>query len=265
VFLIGRRLATVMPFATGLGAAQATAALLVGGLAGFLTAYFAMREAFSRPSRFTSFVRSGVAYWGLSGAANLQQADTILVTAVAGPTVAGLYGSATRLLGPLNLLTTVLQQVFVPRLSGTRSLVDRRAQWRHLFRAMSLLCCLLLVGALLSPIAVHILFGEDFEDGWPVLAAVCVAAALNGLSGAYLSWIYAEGPGLRLSLLSGGAVLFGLGVLTVLCWRFGIVGAAFALVIPYLMLTLVYRHVSGQTRVVSPDPVSEKISSAGKG
>jgi O-antigen/teichoic acid export membrane protein len=265
VFLIGRRLATVAPFVTGLGVTQAMAALTVAGLAGFLTAYLAMREAFTRPRRFTPFVRTGVAYWGLAGAANLQQADTILVTAVAGPTVAGLYGSATRLLGPLNLVTSVLQQVFVPRLSETRSLVDRRAQWRRLFRATSLICCLLLLGTLVSPIAVRILFGEEFEQGWPVLAAVCVAAALNGLSEAYLSWIYAEGARARLSLLSGGAVLLGLGLLALLCWRFGIVGAAVALVIPYLMLALLYRHVSGQTRAGSPVPVSEEISSRAKG
>jgi O-antigen/teichoic acid export membrane protein len=92
-----------------------------------------------------------------------------------------------------------------------------------------------------------------------------VAAALNGLSEAYLSWIYAEGARARLSLLSGGAVLLGLGLLALLCWRFGIVGAAVALVIPYLMLALLYRHVSGQTRAGSPVPVSEEISSRAKG
>ncbi|WP_457013033.1 lipopolysaccharide biosynthesis protein [Geodermatophilus sp. SYSU D01186] len=244
VLLMARRVAAVTPFITGLTMASGVTALFVAGTAGWIAAYVAMRSSFTRPRRFRTFVRHGVAYWGLSGAANLQQADTLLVAAVAGPSVAGLYGSATRLLGPLNLVTSVLQQVFVPHLSALRAPDDRRAQWRRLFRATSMICGLLVLGSFASPIAVDILFGEEFRNGWPVLSAVCIAAALNGLSQAYLSWIYAEGAPVRLSLLSGGAILVGLTLLTLLCWRFGIIGAAAAVVVPYLLLTLLYRHVS---------------------
>ncbi|MGY1711349.1 lipopolysaccharide biosynthesis protein [Geodermatophilus sp. SYSU D00758] len=251
--LMARRIAAVTPFVTGTGLAQGAAALFAAGAAGWIAAYLAMRSSFTRPRRFRAFVRNGVAYWGLSGVANLKQTDTILVAAVAGPAVAGLYGAATRLLGPLNLVTSVLQQVFVPRLSALRSLPERRAQWQILFRATSVVCGLLVLGSFASPVAVDLLFGDEFRNGWPVLAAVCIAAALNGLSEAYLSWIYAEGARVRLSLLSGGAILIGLIVLTLLCWRFGIVGAAAAVIVPYLLLTLLYRHVGRSARTAPPD------------
>ncbi|MGY1736598.1 lipopolysaccharide biosynthesis protein [Geodermatophilus sp. SYSU D00684] len=243
--LVARRLATVAPFLAGLTAVQGLAALFTAGVTGWVTAYLAMRASLTRPRRFKEFVRGGVAYWGLTGVANLRQADTLLVSAVAGPTTAGLYGAATRLLGPLGLVTSVLQQVFVPRLSATSSEAERRVQWQRLLTATTVVCGCLVLSSLASPLVVRVLFGEEFEGAWPVLAAVCVAAALNAYSEAYLSWIYAAGARVRLTLSSGVVVLSGLALLTLLVGQTGITGAAVALVLTYLGLALLFRQVSG--------------------
>ncbi len=260
--LVGRRLASLVPFVTGLSLHQGTAGLLVAGGSGYLVAFLAMRDSFGRPRRFRAFVSSGTAYWGLAGVANLQQADTILVSAVAGPTVAGLYGAATRLLSPLNLVNSVLQQVYVPRLSATTSLRERRDQWQTLYRTTVGICVLMALGSLASPLVVDLLFGREFGDAWPVLAAVCFAAAFNALSQTYLAWLYAQGVRARLSLAAGGVIVLGLAALAVLCWQFGVAGAAVALVLPYLLLTLLYRGVSSSSRATSAVAVRDGEAAA---
>ncbi|MGY1774391.1 lipopolysaccharide biosynthesis protein [Geodermatophilus sp. SYSU D00804] len=250
-WLVLRRVISLGPFAAGLNEAAAISALALAGIVGYGLAFAAMLPSVTRPRQLRVFMRQSMGFWGINSVSNLQQADVLIVSAVAGAHLAGLYGAATRLLNPLNLVTSVLQQVFVPRISAATTHAERRAQWDSLFRITGLVASLIALASLASPFGVQLLFGSDYQEGAPVLSAVCLAAALNALSEAYLSWIYVEGVKLRISLYSGGVLLLGLGALAALSWSLGVLGAAMGLVLPYFLLTLLYRRTSSHSRTRS--------------
>jgi O-antigen/teichoic acid export membrane protein len=107
-----------------------------------------------------SFVALGLASGGYA------RVDTVLLSVVASPATVGLYAAAYRLMGPLQLFLSAFGTVFFSRASRARGV---GADWRHLNRRgqvvlLIVLTPLVVVGVVVAPLAVRLLFGPSYGD-----------------------------------------------------------------------------------------------------
>ena len=135
-----------------------------------------------RPVPLGPVLRGGLGYWYASVAPMVGQLDVVIVGAVAGPGASGLYGAASRLMGPLNIVANAMTNVFVPRLAAVSAEGDRRlVEYRASRRSAWIIAALVV---LVSPVAAwltRLVLGAEFVGVEPVVIGFCAAAALSGV------------------------------------------------------------------------------------
>jgi O-antigen/teichoic acid export membrane protein len=138
----------------------------------------------------------------------LTQLQTPVVGAVAGTYVAGLFGIASRITGPMTLLTTSVATVVVPELAnrvGTpafKQLSDKivKLSWGYLLLTMA--------AAVPITLLVVAIAGRDYEAAAPLIAAMVVAAGLSGCSQAFGSGLMAlDRPASATTAIAAGGVV----------------------------------------------------------
>lgn len=228
---------------------SAYAALALTGIVGYLLGIVPTLRLLGRPQNPVSFIRRNHKFATTSLASNLSQADSLVVGAVGGATIAGLYGAAARLAAPLNLVTGSLTQSIVPSLSGMRDAEHRRSSMKRVMRAMTLFAILLTVSAIFSPIVILVLYGQDFLSAWPLAAGVIVIAALNSMNQPILGWYYAHTiptlvPVLVASTSVTTVVALGLSALTHQPWVMAIAMVVVAIIAHVILRTKFTRDLN---------------------
>jgi len=182
----------------------------------------------------------------------LYRIDLVVVAALATTTDAGVYSVAIAVTELLWVLPNSAAQALLPRSSTTASNVENTAL------ICRVVCTVMLLAALgvsaVSPLAVPLVFGAEFDSAWHVIPTLSVAAVAVGLWKILGHDLIGRGHA-RPRLSSG---LFGLGVMIALDLalipRYGIGGAAFASLMGYVTATvLVARAWCHYHDVVAPN------------
>lgn len=197
LLLLTRRLATLLVLLVGAtyatGEMYAYFALALTGLLGYVMTPALLRRSISRPTNPARFIWTNRHYLSASLAGNLQQSDTLLLGLLASPQLAGLYGAATRLASPVNLLPSAILQSVVPPLAAETDPLEKLKKFHKVRTAMLMMSVAILATTPLVPWAFVALFGESFADASPMAVAVVVACAFNTVVQAYQAWFYATG------------------------------------------------------------------------
>ncbi|MDN4641335.1 oligosaccharide flippase family protein [Agreia sp. PsM10] len=224
------------------GTDAAYTALALTGAVGYTLGIIPTMRLFGRPRNPITFIRQNHKFATTSLASNLQQADSLVIGAVGGTAIAGLYGAASRLAAPLNLVTGSLTQSIVPSLSAMTDPDYRRSSMARVMRLMTIFAILLATSAVFSPLLVWLLYGDSFMAAWPLAAGVILIAAFNSLNQPILGWYYAHSiPTLVPVLIASSSVatvcVLGLSSLTRQPWVMAIAMVSVALVAHVILRT----------------------------
>jgi PST family polysaccharide transporter len=180
------------------------------------------------------------------------QANTLVLSALAGPAVVAFFGGAERLIRTAISTIQPLTQAFLPRLSFLQTSdpeAARRLRWRSLLAVGSLGVCIGAAAFLGAPILVHVLLGPKYEPAIPVLRMLGVLpllVAVNTVLGLY--WALPSG---RDRTFLAAVVLAGITNVTLAVFlvpRWGALGmavsASAAEVMVLACLGAVYAHAS---------------------
>ncbi len=163
----------------------------------------------SAHARLAPFLRYGAAVLGIEVARALRlQSDKLLVGALMGPEVLGLYFLAFNAgLGLAGSFSTALAVVMFPHLCAA---TDRDAALRHcVLVSIGTITPAVLAQALLAPLYVPILFGGGWGDIAGIVSILCLVAIPMTLWSAVAGWLRANDRAsteLRVTLLLGFAL-----------------------------------------------------------
>ncbi|MFI7495986.1 lipopolysaccharide biosynthesis protein [Kocuria sp. M4R2S49] len=198
------------------------------------------------PSMFTGLIWpwKGSLSYGVGGLTlSAQTLDATLLYAVAGPTATGVYGAVNRWTQPLGVFANAFATAGIPHVAKSQSL---RASYPTLRRAWWLLAiaasmCLLV--AILSPLVVTILLGEDFRDSANVLTIL----ALGTIPALANQPLYVFMQAMKLDRSAAMAVMASVGLQLSLCamlgFQYGAVGAALALAVSQSTLLATFAFI----------------------
>lgn len=154
---------------------------------------------------FIGAARGALGWWGLSLSNILFQLQVPVVAAVASTAVAGLYGVATKVTGPVLLLPASMATVVIPELS-------RRLHTGHaweLYHKLSRVClaymgvavaCAWPVGIIVTHVA-----GRAYAAALPLVAGMVAAAGLSAYSQSFAAMLVAAGyPNQATACIAGG-------------------------------------------------------------
>jgi O-antigen/teichoic acid export membrane protein len=209
------------PFAAVIwGLAQDDATLLFGltVACGITTVYglVVQRGLLSRPSSPLRLIASSRHYWWQSIWAAAQQVDVLVVQLFLGSSAAGLYAAASRLLSPLNLVTSSLLSVLVPEMSR---FTDRRKILAVYARAKRLIGGYAVALAVASPLAGFVgplILGSEYQASWSLFIFFVLAAGFNAASQPGMSLLYAIGEARKVAAATFISTLVGLCLLAIL-------------------------------------------------
>jgi O-antigen/teichoic acid export membrane protein len=148
-------------------------------------------------------------YWGYSISGTLGQLQVPVLGVVASSAVVASFSMASKVVGPITILTASLSAVFVPEL--TKRLGDR-LQFDSLFRSLLIVSSgyLVAVALLAWPVALLVvgIAGPQYRDSTVLVSAMVVGAAISGCSQAFNTKLLALGsPGSATrAILVGGSV-----------------------------------------------------------
>ncbi|MFC4744442.1 hypothetical protein [Gordonia hankookensis] len=153
--------------------------------------------------------RSSLGYWAYSGSAVATQLQVPTLTAVATTATAGAFAMATRVVGPITLVTASITVVLVPELARR---LHRWKDFEHLYRLLIGVCsgyaAFVVVAAVPMAWVIVDVAGPQYRDAMPVVAGAIVGAGLSACSQGFNAKLLAVGrPG-----LATAAVLTGAGV-----------------------------------------------------
>ncbi|MFB9647065.1 lipopolysaccharide biosynthesis protein [Microbacterium terregens] len=216
----------VLPTADGVLIAGAVAA--VSGVAFYLIAV-AARAGRALPIK-VALVRN--APFALASAGpQISQLDSVVISLTSSVTLTGFYAPAARLTNPINVAITSMMQVFVPELARTPDRNSRLNVFRRARRLVLVIALSVSSLALLSPQITLILFGPEYTQSTPMIAAVFVGAGLSGIAQIHLAWFYGTTTPLRVPLIMIFCSVAGLAAMAILGPIFGIVGLAVSFVL----------------------------------
>lgn len=190
-----------------------------------------------RPSAPAHLVlRAAAPYWLTVAAAQAREAESFVVSAVAGPVVAATYGLAQRLTKPLQLFALSMAQVVLPT-SARAEVAERQVMLRQNVIATSVLTLACLALAPTLQLLVPLAFGARYAHAVPEAQIALMGAAVAAMSSPMASLL--QGMGLqkatmRISVVSAVCTLTGVAVATPLGGAFG------ALAVVQVLLALKY-------------------------
>ncbi|ORV45695.1 hypothetical protein AWC02_12275 [Mycolicibacter engbaekii] len=149
--------------------------------------------------------RGAMGWWGLSLSNVLFQLQVPVVAALASTAVAGLYGVATKVVGPVLLLPASMATVVIPELA-------RRLHTGHawdLYQQFSRVCLSYMGLALLcawpAGILVTRIAGPPYAAALPLVAGMVAAAGLSAYSQSFAAMLVAAGyPNKATACIAGG-------------------------------------------------------------
>ncbi len=199
----------------------------------------------------------------------------VIVGAVAGPAVAGVFVVVARLIGALNLVVYAIGQAMNPEIAsmlaggdraGAERMVQRLTAWTMLLVWPAAILLLTHGDVVLS------LFGPEFVVGSSALELLAVAMMICTAFG-HLDNVLLMGGRARLSLLNVGASLaLMLALYAVLTPRFGLMGAAWSWALgllaynlgpwPYVRRALGIRGLGGDALYVLPPAIGVLVAAS---
>jgi O-antigen/teichoic acid export membrane protein len=219
------------------------------------------RGFFKSPGRPSVSLAADVAVFGARGqVGNLlsllnYRLDFLILGALSGPRVLGIYAVASKLAELLRVPSQALYWVLYPRFAQATS-AQAEAQARRLIpRAGVFVAACAIPLALLAAFIVPAVYGPSFRPAIVPTQILLLAVSGEGVSGVISAFLYGRGrPGLN-SLATGGGLLVTVVLDLLLIPRFGAVGAAWASVAAYLttvgLLLTSFRWVTWKGRAVA--------------
>ncbi|MDQ0094665.1 O-antigen/teichoic acid export membrane protein [Paeniglutamicibacter psychrophenolicus] len=140
---------------------------------------------------FRTVLVSSRSYWANSIGAQLRNLDAIVVTSIGGPSVGGFYGAASRLTGPLGMVSSALATVLMPAVAS-RQFGRITHTLRMLWISIAGFAVLYTGLAWTLPPLVPTLLGSEYvEAEWPVriaLMGLIFASAASLMSAVLQGW-----------------------------------------------------------------------------
>jgi O-antigen/teichoic acid export membrane protein len=242
VNLVLRRVFSLLLFVALLGshsvdpilAFGASVALAACGSSLFAHSFVGRRLAPGSKQPIRWLLRAAWPFWLNSVATQARNLDVTLTTIAAGATQAGFYAAASRLTGPLRLLSTSLASVLLPT-AARRGAEGIRSLLRLVLLVTIGSAVAFGVGILVVPTLVPVLLGDAYRGSVPALQVICVGlvfASATALLDSILQGVglehYVAGTAVGTTLLSLACVVAG-------ALSSGAVGAATGLSFSYLL------------------------------
>jgi O-antigen/teichoic acid export membrane protein len=180
----------------------------------------------------------GAGYFGVSTlATSAQSLDVTLLTIVAGPVPAGVFGAVSRWTQPMGLLAASFSSVIAPFVARAASL---NAAWSQLRRAIWMPLGAIVASAvvfILAPFLVPLLLGPAYSGSIDVLRVLSLAAMASIVSQPIMVVLQALGRDRFAGGAIAGAVVLQLALILLLAPNLGALGAAIAAaVIQYVLV-----------------------------
>ena len=171
----------------------------------------------------------------------LKRIDIFLVGRLLPAELLGIYGMAQEGAATLKKIRQAFTPIFIPVISAAHQNRDQEGlqqQYRNVTRWILILNAAFLIIMFLAARQVMHLFGAEFVAGASVLAILSLAQAVNGTFGVAELFILIDKPWINLAN-SLAAILAGVGLSLILIPFYGMVGAAAAVLILFVCLSLV--------------------------
>lgn len=242
--------------AGGRGMAAVVVALLLAGSLAALTGIVRLlrRRFFAGWGMPSLALAKGIARYGALGQlgnllwlTNLRF-DVVLLGAIAGPAVLGVYAVASKFAELMRLVPTAINYVLYPRFSRIgRDAATAEARWL-LPRATSVTLLLAPVLAAVTLIGIPILYGHGFHGAVLPAEIIIIGLSVEGAAAVSSAFLLGAGrPGLNSVGMGVGAILT-VTLDLILIPRYAALGGAVTSAIVYLtstgVLTLLYRRVA---------------------
>ncbi len=237
-------------YALGWGTSGLWVAVLVSAMAGAGTSVYAFSRKFS-------LLRLWSGLWATSGrwslyrfalqigsveVANelLKRIDMFLVGRYLTADILGIYGIAQELAAATKKIRQAFNPIFVPVISAAHQKRDRTAilhQYANVTRWILILNACILGAIILAGEPLMRLFGSEFGPGAPVAVILTLALTIHGVLGVSELFFLIDKPWINL-VNTIGALLANIGLNLWLIPRYGMLGAAFAVLILQAILNL---------------------------
>jgi O-antigen/teichoic acid export membrane protein len=181
----------------------------------------------------------GSGFYGLSSmAATSQVLDVAIMSAVAGPAAAGIYGAVNRWTQPMGLAVSAFAAAAVPVVARAQSW---SAAWPQVKRALWLpgaalgACVVVIIGA---PTFVDILVGDAYAESATVLRVLAFGTLFAIVNQPVAVFLQSLGRDRAVSFVTLGLVAVQLALVAVLASLYGSVGAAYAFLVAQAVMLI---------------------------
>ncbi|STX04935.1 lipopolysaccharide biosynthesis protein [Kocuria rosea] len=182
-------------------------------------------------------LRTSRPFWINSIGVQIRNIDVVLVGAVAGSVVAGLYGAIARSLNPLMLLASSMASVLLPMAVKA----DRKGG-RSLVVPVVLLMCFIafvhIIGAIFADKYVPLLFGVEFLPAVGGFRIVLIGLIFASFSSIQTALLQARGREILVGRVSLVTSALALGGIAIGAYQGGVLGATIGLTISYVAQSL---------------------------
>jgi O-antigen/teichoic acid export membrane protein len=231
--------------AAGLTPATATLCYVLGGIPtlGFLLVRIAPElrgHAHNLLVSSRALLRYGIRSYGVDLCGTLSlYADQALVVRLLDPAAMGIYVVALSLSRTLGVIQNAVASVLFPKALSLQinELLELTARATRLSTAFS--CCAGLFIALLGPVLLPLLYGQDYRRAVVLLDILIAEAIVTGCTLVLTQAYMAMGRPGTVTLIQSTGILFSIPLLILLIPRFGLVGASSALLFASLLRLLI--------------------------
>jgi O-antigen/teichoic acid export membrane protein len=195
----------------------------------------------------------GSGFYGLSSmAVTSQSLDVAIMSAVAGPAAAGIYGAVNRWTQPMQLAVSAFAAAAVPVVARAQSWSTawpqvKKALWLPVMAVIA--CVVVIIGA---PFFVDVLVGEAYADSATVLRVLAIGTLFAIGNQPLAVFLQSLGRDRAVSFITAPVVILQLLLVAALASLYGAVGAALAFVAVqvamFLLLLLLTRNAKPRNR-----------------
>jgi lipopolysaccharide/colanic/teichoic acid biosynthesis glycosyltransferase len=254
------------------GATSVVIALIASGTMAMLTGFVRLRQrgyfsGWGKPSR--ALAKKIAAFGGRGQLGNMLwlmnlRFDFILLGALAGPAVLGIYAVASKFAELMRLAPTALNYVLYPRfarLSADEATTEAR---RLLPRSTALTLVLTPLLAVATYIGLPLFYGKAFRSAVTPAEIIIIGLSIEGAAAVASAYLLGRGrPGLNSVGMGVGATIT-VTLDSILIPRYGAMGGAITSAVTYLTTTMVLvilarRQFRAATRTVGQAPARPKI------
>ena len=245
-------------------------ALIASGSLAMLTGFVRLRQrgffrGWGRPS--PALAKKIAAFGGRGQLGNMLwlmnlRFDFILLGALAGPAVLGIYAVASKFAELMRLVPTAINYVLYPRFARLRADEAATEARRLLPRAAALTLILTPILAVATYIALPILYGKAFQSAVTPAEIIIIGLSIEGAAAVASAFLLGRGrPGLNSIGMGVGAIIT-VTLDIILIPRYGALGGAITSAVTYLttttVLVMLARHQLRATAGVG-GPASVKL------